>query len=163
MVDVVHRMSSRALASASIGNLCVTSLVNQLQVDDIDGLERVYADHVRRWGRANVSLTLVKHRVPLPDHATRARLERMHTVGDDIPVACVVLDGDGFWAAATRGVLASIALVSKRSPHATRTVDEALRYVARQLPAGSPDVRSFAPAIEAFWREHLAKGSPGTA
>ena len=157
MVEVVFRLSSRALSSASIGNICVTSLVDQLQVDDIDGLERVYAEHRRHWGRANVSLTLVKHRVPVPGPAVRARLEQMHAAGDDIPVACVVLDGEGFWAAAARGVLASIALVSKRSPHATRTVDEALRYVARQLPEGSPDVRSFAPAIEAFWRQHLAE------
>jgi hypothetical protein len=159
MVEVVPRIRTAALCSASVGNICVTSLIDQLQVEDVNCLERVFAEHRRQWGPANVSLTLVKHRVPIPGPATRARLEAMHTDSDDVPVACVVLDGDGFWAAASRGVLASIALVSKRSPHAVRTVGEALVWVARRLPAGAPDVRTFAPEIEEFWRQHLASVS----
>jgi hypothetical protein len=59
-------------------------------------------------------------------------------------VACGVLDGDGFWAAGSRAVLASLALVSKRSPHATRTVHAALDDVGGRI--GSEARRTHDPA-----------------
>jgi hypothetical protein len=162
MDDALVRMMTPAVAAASVGNIAVTSLVGQLRVEHVDELERVFATHMQRWGTATVSITMVKGRVPLPDAETRARLQAMHAAGGTAENACVVLEGDGFWAAAARGVLASMALVSRKAPHATRTLDEALRWAAKRVPSDAPDVLAAAPAIAGFHERHLAQTASST-
>jgi hypothetical protein len=159
MHEAVILMTTPAVMAASVGNVAVTSLAGQLSIEHLDELERVFREHQQRWGSANLSLTLVKGHVPLPDAATRARLQAMHTSGTTADVACVVVDADGFWAAAARGVLAGIALVSRKAPHAARTLDEALQWAVTHLPAGAPDVRAAAPAIAQLRQRHIAQAS----
>ena len=159
MNEAVILMTTPAVLAATVGNVAVTSLAGQLRVEHVDELERVFQAHQQRWGNANLSLTLLKGHVPLPDAATRARLQTMHAAGNTAEVACVVVDAEGFWAAAARGVLAGIALVSRKAPHAARTLDEALQWAVTHLPAGAPDVRAAAPAIAQLRQQHIAHTS----
>jgi hypothetical protein len=159
MNEALIRMTSAAVAAASVGNVAVTSLAGQVSLEHIDELLRAFGPHRDEWGPKTVSITLLRGHVPLPDAKTRARLKALHAAGDTPELACVVVEADGFWAAAARGVLASLALVSRKAPHATRTLDEALRWASKRLPPGAPDVLAAAPAIARFRELHLAQAT----
>lgn len=144
-------------AAASLENVAPTSLAGPLSVVHLDELERVFRDHQLQWGPASLSLTIVKGHVTLPDPPARARRKAMHAKGATADVASVVIEADGFWAAAARGVLASMSLVSREARQVTRPLDEALRRGSKHLPAEAPDVVALAPLIVGFRERHLAQ------
>jgi hypothetical protein len=143
-------------AAATVGPVAVTSIAGALTPAIVEHLFHLFDDQRARWREHYVSVVLVKARTPLPDDATRERLAELVRSGRTGAIVFVVVDADGFWAAAARGVLASLALVSRRAPTPARTIEDALASAATRLPAPVPDLVRFAPAIRAFRDRHLA-------
>ena len=138
------------VAAGKIGCMSVLCISGVLTTDHIDRLHHAFDEHRALWKDRYVSLTLLRPRAPLPDDVVRKRIGEVFAGGRSASIACAVIDADGFWAAAARGVLAGLALVSRRAPFPTRSLDEALRWAQQRLPPGSPDVVAYAPAIAAF-------------
>jgi hypothetical protein len=138
------------VAAGAIGPISVLCVLGTLTTDHVDRLLHAFDDQRRRWKERYVSLTLLRARAPLPDDAVRKRVGEVFAGGKSAPIAAAVIDADGFWAAAARGVLAGLSLVSRRAPHPTRTLDEALRWAQARMPPNSPQLSVYAPAIAAF-------------
>lgn len=138
------------VAAGRIGPVSVLCISGALTTDHIDRLHHAFDGHRLLWKERYVSLTLLRPRAPLPDDLVRKRIGEVFSGGKSAAIACAVVDADGFWAAAARGVFAGLALVSRRAPYPTRTLDEALRWARQRLPPNSPDITAYAPAIAAF-------------
>jgi hypothetical protein len=148
-----------AVGAAQVGNVGVVSIAQAITVAHVDRLSDALAPHRHRWGPHYMSMTIIRERAPLPDEAVRKRVAEIFSAADAAQVSVAVIDADGFWAAAARGVFAGLALVSRRAPHPTRTIDEGLRWAHARLDADAPDVRHLAPLIARFRGDHRALGA----
>jgi hypothetical protein len=144
------------VAAGSIGPVSVLCISGALSIDHIGRLHHAFDDQRTRWRERYVSLTLLRPRAPLPDEAVRKRVGEVFAAGKSASIACAVVDADGFWAAAARGVLAGLSLVSQRAPYPTRSLDETLQWAQQRLPPQSPDITRYARAIAAFRDEQFA-------
>jgi hypothetical protein len=145
-----------AVGAAQVGNVGVVSIAQAITVAHVDRLYNALAPHRDRWGRHYMSMTIIRERAPLPDDAVRKRVAAIFSAADAAQASVAIIDADGFWAAAARGVFAGLALVSRRAPHATRSIDEGLRWAHARLGADAPDVRPLGPLLERFRNDHRA-------
>jgi hypothetical protein len=160
--DVLHTLlADDDVAAGRIGSVSVLCVAGILTVGHVDRLVDLLEDHRARWRGRNVHLTLLRARTPLPDEKLRKRIAAVFSSEKASAVSCAVIDSDGFWAAAARGVFASLALVTRNAPHPTRSLDEALRWAQQRLPTGSPDIIHHEAAIAAFRDAHFARRPAG--
>jgi hypothetical protein len=152
---VVPRFVSTGLAAGEVGPLALISIAGAVSPEAFEA-----AFHALAPLRANrpqyVTLYLFRPRVPLPDDATRRKVRELLASGQTAAHACAVLDAEGFWVAAARGVLASLALVTPRAPMAVRSLDEALAWAQTRLGAGADVVTGLGPLVAAFRAQHWA-------
>src|SRR5205823_4619990 len=125
------------------GSIAVSSINGKLTAPLIQLLSDVCADHRKKYRGREISLTLTREGMLLPDEKARKRMNEMSMGPEVAAVVVVVIDSTGFWAAAARGVIASLSLVTKAVPKATKTVGEALAFLAPYLK-NDPDCHDVA-------------------
>ena len=150
---VVPRFIAPGLAAATTGPLAIISVAGAVTPDGLDQIFRALAAHRSSQGDY-ATMYLFRARVPLPDDATRRKVRELLGTGRTAAHACAVLDSDGFWTAAARGVLAGFALVHPRAPAAVRSIDEGLSWIQSRLGARGAGLSGLGPAIAAFRARH---------
>ena len=154
-MDVV--LMTKDAAVALHGPIAVSSVNGKLTAPLVQRLSDVCADHRAQYRGREISLTLTREGMLLPDAEARKLMNEMSAGPEVASVVVVVIDSTGFWAAAARGVIASLSLVTKAVPKATKTVAEALAFLAPYLK-NDPDCQDIA-ALEkqlvAFRDQHL--------
>jgi hypothetical protein len=145
------------VAVAVHGCIAVSSINGKLTAPLVQSISDVCAEHRRTYAGREISLTLTREGVLLPDDGARKLIQEMNLRGDAAQISVVVVDGSGFWAAAARGVIASLSLVSKTAPRAAKTVADALASLQPHLtddPA-CRDLKALERELIAFRAEHL--------
>lgn len=146
------------LAAATAGRVGLCSLAAPLTIERIDELLTIFGDHQARFGADQISITFIKPNIALPSDDIRSRVRELHASVFAAGTSCVICDADGFWAAAMRGILASLNLITRKAPRGTRTIDEALAFVTIKTPSLEAERGALAEAMERFRSEHLAMG-----
>jgi hypothetical protein len=145
------------IAAGRVGPFTVVCIAGVLTAAHVDQLDVIFeADRVR-WRSSHVNLVFLRDRAPLPDDEVRRRVAAVFSRADAPSISCAIIDGDGFWAAAARGVFAGLSFLSRRSPHPMRSLDEALAYAQKRLPASAFELRPYAPALLAFRDRSFAR------
>lgn len=107
-------------------------------------------------------LTIVEADAPMPSADARTALANiLRFCADDIRCSCVVMEGDGFRAAAARSIATGLSLIARQPfPHRIfSTVHEGSRWVAQLLKQGPPvDPIALSSAVEEI-RGHLGPRS----
>ncbi len=150
---VVPRFVAPSLAAATAGPVAIISIAGAVSPDDFERVFRALAAHRGVHGEY-ATMYLFRPHVPLPDDATRRKVRELLGTGRTAAHACAVLDSDGFWTAAARGVLAGFALVNPRAPAPVRSIDEGLWWVQSRLGARAAALSGLGPAIAAFRARH---------
>lgn len=141
------------VAAACCGRLIVSSLAAKLTVEMIDALYDCAVEHRKQWDGKSISLTVMKPRVAAPERDAREHVKVVQARPGGAIASVVVIDGTGFWAAAMRGVLASLALVSSRAPVGAATVRSGLELL--QKHAEGDDLLALETDIVAFRVRHI--------
>lgn len=141
------------VALACHGRLIVSSFNVKLTVAMLNDLVDAGAEHRAEYGKTALSMTVMKPNVAVPDDETRVHIRDIQMRMDGAQLSVVVLDGSGFWAAAMRGVLASMALVNRKAPTGHATVKDALARLAPELPG--EDMEAIELDITSFRTRHL--------
>jgi hypothetical protein len=103
----------------------------------VDDLQRNLVKFAAENPKAGI-LTIVERNAPLPPSLVRQRLaEILTSVGSSIQRSAVVFEGEGFRAAAVRGVVTGLTMLARPPyPHKVfATVDEAFGWLATGLEA----------------------------
>jgi hypothetical protein len=124
-MDVVLRRKD--VAMALVGPVAVSSIVGRLTVDGVQAMSDAAAEHRAKYAGRELSLTVAKDGIPMPDDETRAFIKQMNARSESAQVSVIVIEGNPFWAAAVRTLLASLAFVSKTAPTGALSIAEALR------------------------------------
>jgi hypothetical protein len=145
-------------ACALHGPIAVSSVNGRLTAPLVQQLSDACAQHRRAYAGREISFTLTREGVLLPDDGARRLINELNKKGDAATYSVVVIDGSGFWAAAARGMLASLSLVSKAAPAAHKTVREALEYVKPYMKddVECHDLDALERDLLAFRREHIS-------
>ena len=150
------------VAVALHGPIAISSVNGKLTAPLVQLLSDVCADHRKQYAGREISLTLTREGVLLPDDGARKLISEMNLRGDAAQHSVVVIDSTGFWAAAARGMLASLALISHAAPAAAKSIGEALKLLEPHMK-GDPDCRDLA-GLEAelarFRAAHIAFKPP---
>ncbi|HEY4221144.1 MAG TPA: hypothetical protein VGO62_07370 [Myxococcota bacterium] len=149
------------VAVAIHGSIAVSSINGKLTAPLVQKISDVCVGHRRDYAGREISLTLTREGVLLPDEGARKLIQEMNLRGDAAQVSVVVVDGGGFWAAAARGVIASMSLFSKTAPSAAKTVADALDQLRPHLendPA-CRDLVALEKELVAFRQAHIAAPS----
>src|SRR5262245_52535978 len=115
-------------AVAMHGPIAVTSIAGRLSAPHILEFDDVFAEHRRQYAGREISLTLTREGILLPDESARKVIAELSARGESA-YQVVVIDSTGFWAAAARGMLASLFLVSSKALVATKSIAEALAHL----------------------------------
>lgn len=158
--EVMHPLLAETdVAAGCIGPVSVLCISGVLTIGHVDRFVELLDDHRARWRGRSVHLTLLRARTPLPDAQLRKHIATVFSSDLASSVSCAVIDGEGFWVAAARGVFAGLSLMTPKAPHPTRTLREALRWSQQRLPPASPDIIRHESAIAAFRDAHFSRSS----
>lgn len=147
----------KEVAVALHGSIAISSVNDRLTAPLVQLLSDVCAEHRKKYRGREISLTLTREGILLPDEGARKLMNEMSAGPEVAAVVVIVVDSTGFWAAAARGVIASLSLVTKAVPKAVKSVGEALAFLAPWLK-NDPDCRDVAgleQQLIAFRDEHL--------
>ncbi|WP_394839131.1 hypothetical protein LVJ94_19780 [Pendulispora rubella] len=136
-VQILHRTGGMAIAQ--FGRLCVVVWRDAVTQPTFDlqraGLDQVVRNHPDGAG----FLCVIEPSTRPPDDALRrASAQMVMSHGDHLKCTGVVIEGEGFRAAITRGVLSGMALLLSRKVQAMAFSDtfSALKWMRNYVPVG---------------------------
>ena len=102
-----------------LGPVVVTCWFGPADAAAARGLARVTNDVIaRQQGQRFSNVHLIDRRVRIPDAETRAVLVQLaHDTAAHIACVGVIIEGEGFWASAVRGVITGLRAITPRSAH----------------------------------------------
>ena len=144
------------IAVGAWGRVCLQSWLNRVELEDVRFAFRHIAAQPREVKRATLAIGGLG--VKMPDEQTRkASAELMAKLDPTLIASAVVVDGEGFFASAARGVIAGIfALSRSRVPQrAFRSVQEATAWLAPKLELDEAQANALGDALTDLRRMHL--------
>lgn len=119
-----------------LGNVTVTAWFGRLDLTAAQMLGRVTEDVIRRLGgQRGSSVHLVDAEIGFPDALTREQLAQIsRSSAEQMGCVCVVLDGQGFWVSAFRGVLTSLHALAPKAfdIHASASTAEVVSWLPKE-------------------------------
>lgn len=134
-------------------NLAMAIWRHETQGPAVEAFHKLQANMAKEYSQGIALLQVVEENGLLPDGPTRAALAKMLREGAPyVKTSAIVHEGDGFKAAAVRGVVTSLTMLAKPAfPHKIySTVDKALEWEVSQVPAVDSLRVGLAPTLGMF-------------